>query len=360
MDELLEDPPAARRTDRRRPGHDKPRKASFLILVVALLVLVGGMVAASSYYEGCKRPPIGPAKDVSFDVPPGASAQRVMSDLADAGIVKCSGFVGSLLMRGTGKSSDIRAGSYQLTTGMTLDQVMTVLTTPPKVVPTTSVLIPPGYRLTQIAETLQARLGIPQKAFLSAAQSGDYSLDPYLPKGTPTVEGFIWPETTRFPTKGTTAGDVIDISLQQFDTAVKDLPWDRAEKLRVTPYQVMVIASMIEKEAGTDRERPLISAVIYNRLRLKMALGIDATVGYIDPDPSDGLTSSDLAIDSPYNTRLNPGLPPTPIASPGLASIKAALDPANVGYLYYVACAGGQRFSVDYETFLRNKAECLG
>ena len=88
-------------------------------------------------------------------------------------------------------------------------------------------LIPPGYRLTEIASTLHETLKIPEKAFLDAANSGKYSLEPYLPAGTPTVEGFIWPETNRFPTKGTTPDDVITTGLDQFEAAVKDLPWDR-------------------------------------------------------------------------------------------------------------------------------------
>ncbi len=355
----MQDPPTATRAARHEK--DRPRKTSLFILLVAFLVLVGGVAAASRYYRSCKEPPAGPVQEVTFEVPSGASAERVVTDLADAGIIRCGGFVGNLLMRGTGRASQIRAGTYRLTSAMTLDEVMVTLTTPPKKVPTINLLIPPGYRLTQVTKAAQEALGIPTKMFLDAAESGRFALEPYLPVGSSTVEGFLWPETTRYPKKGTTADDVITTGLDQFEAAVKDLPWDRAASLDVTPYQVVIIASMIEKEAMIDKDRPLISAVIYNRLREGMTLGIDATVGYIDPDPSDGLTDADLAIDSPYNTRLNPGLPPTPIASPGLASLEAALDPANVGYLYYVACGGGgHRFSVDYHTFLKNKAECLG
>ncbi len=150
--------------------------------------------------------------------------------------------------------------------------------------------------------------------------------------------------------------------LDQFQTEAQDLPWENAKALGVTPYQIVVIASMIEEEAKIDADRPKIAAVIYNRLAKGMTLGIDATVGYIDPDPSNGLTDADLAIDSPYNTRLNPGLPPTPIASPWTASLRAALEPADVPYLYYVACGsgGGHRFSTNYAVFLRDKAACLG
>jgi UPF0755 protein len=197
---------------------------------------------------------------------------------------------------------------------------------------------------------------------MAVAQSGRFTLEPYLPKGTPTVEGFVFPDTYRFKKHGTDAKDVIDTGLQQFQTKVKDLPWGNAKQLGVTDYQIVVVASMIEREAKVDGDRAKIAAVIYNRLKRGMTLGIDATVAYIDPDPSNGLTSSDLAIDSPYNTRLNTGLPPTPIASPGLDSLTAALEPADVPYLYYVACGGNgaHRFSVNYDQFLRDKAACLG
>jgi UPF0755 protein len=356
-------PQRAGRPDRTSRRHDdlRPRRTSLLILFVAFLVIAGVVVWGGSYWSSCKEPAPGEPRDVELSVDDGATAGEVVDQLATKGVIRCGGFVGNLLMRGTGKADQIRAGDYQLTTGMTLDEVMSVLTTPPKKIPTTTVLIPPGYRLTQIAETIQKDLGVSTDAFLDAAQSGRYSLPPYLPARSSTIEGFIWPETNRFPKHGTTPDDVITTGMEQFRQAVADLPWDRAESLHVTPYQVVTIASMIEKEAMLDQDRPLISAVIYNRLREGMPLGIDAANAYIDPDPSDGLTDADFAIDSPYNTRLHTGLPPTPIASPSLESLQAALDPANVGYLYYVACGdGGHRFSVDYDTFLTNKAECLG
>lgn len=358
----MQDQPTPQRSARHAGRRERPRRTPLLILFVAFLLVVGGVVGAAAYYRGCRSAPAGPPKDVSFTVVQGATADRVVADLAKAGLIRCGGFVGNLLMRGTGKASQIRAGAYTLRTGMTLTEVVQILSTPPKIVPTVNVLIPPGYRLTEIAARVHETLGISTDAFLSAAQGGGYSLPPYLPSGTSTTEGFLWPETYRFAKHGTTADEVIARLLDQFRVGVKDLPWDQAQGLGMTPYQIVVIASMIEKEAKLDSDRPKVAAVIYNRLAKGMILGIDATVGYIDPDPSNGLTDSDLAIDSPYNTRLNPGLPPTPIASPGEESLFAALEPAHVPYLYYVACGshGGSRFSTDYNQFLRDKAACLG
>src|SRR6266511_2538978 len=193
------------------------------------------------------------------------------------------------------------------------------------------------------------------------AERGHRSLPPYLPAGK-SLEGFLFPQTYEFLAQGTSPGEVIDRLLQQFSTEADSLPWHNTEGLGVSPYEVVIIASMIERESRVPEDRPLIAAVIYNRLARGMALEIDATVAYIDPDPANGLTVSDFQIRSPYNTRLHSGLPPTPIASPGLASLQAALDPAKVGYLYYVLCGtdGHHVFSASYDRFLKDKARCLG
>ena len=328
-------------------------------MLVAFLVLVGGVVAAGAYYGHCKGAS-GPRRDVSFTVEAGTSGEQVVSELHDLGVVRCGGIVGRILLRDTGKADAIRAGSYTLTTNMTLDDAVDVLSTPPPARPTVRLTIPEGYRLTQIAERVHEELGIDEDRFLTLAQSKDLSLDPYLPAGK-GAEGFLFPETYRF-SKDSSAKDVIERLLDQFATEAEGLEWGNAEALGVSEFEIVVIASMIEREAAVASDRAKISAVIYNRLADGMALGIDATVGYIDPDPSNGLTVSDFEIDSPYNTRLNAGLPPTPIASPGIASLGAALAPADVPYLYYVLCGdnGEHRFSVSYDQFLSNKAECLG
>jgi UPF0755 protein len=348
-----------RRSDRHDDPVDRPHRGAFLAFLVAFLVLVAGVVAAGAYYGHCKGAS-GPKRDVAFTVAPGTSGEEVVSKLHDLGVVRCGGIVGRILLRGTGEADAIRAGSFTLTTNMTLDDAIKVLSTPPPAVPTVRLTVPEGYRLTQIAERVQEELGIPQDRFLTSAQGKDWSLAPYLPAGKGT-EGFLFPETYRFA-KDASSNDVIQRLLDQFDTEAQGLDWGNAKALGVSDYEIVVIASMIEREAAVASDRAKIAAVIYNRLAIGMPLGIDATIGYIDPDPSNGLTASDFAIDSPYNTRLHTGLPPTPIASPGIASLRAALAPADVPYLYYVLCGdnGRHRFSVTYHQFLADKAQCLG
>jgi UPF0755 protein len=348
-----------RRSRRHDDPDDRPHRAALVALLVAFLVLVAGVVAAGAYYGHCKGAS-GPKDDVAFTVEPGTSGEDVVSELHDLGVVRCGGIVGRILLRSTGKADAIRAGSYTLTTNMTLDEAVRVLSTPPPAVPTVRLTIPEGYRLTQIAERVHEEFGIAEDQFLTLALGKDWSLDPYLPAGK-GAEGFLFPETYRFA-KDSSAKDVIQRLLDQFATEAEELDWHKAKALGVSDYEIVTIASMIEREAAVASDRAKIAAVIYNRLADGMPLGIDATIGYIDPDPSNGLTVSDFEIDSPYNTRLRTGLPPTPIASPGIASLRAALSPADVPYLYYVLCGdnGEHRFSVSYKQFLSDKAECLG
>jgi len=154
-----------------------------------------------------------------------------------------------------------------------------------------------------------------------------------------TLEGFLFPATYELPAHPTVR-DLIERQLQAFkqNFAKVDLSYARSKNL--TPYDVLIIASMIEREAAVPSDRPKVAAVIYNRLHAGMPLQIDATIRYAEDNWTKPLTQSDLSLDSPYNTYLNPGLPPGPISNPGLASIRAAAHPARVGYLYYITKPG--------------------
>ena len=152
-----------------------------------------------------------------------------------------------------------------------------------------------------------------------------------------SIEGFLFPATYEF-TKLTSSARLVSDQLRAFRRSWRKVNLRYARSKNLTPYDVLIIASMIEKETAVPRERRLVAAVIYNRLRNRMPLGIDATIRYgLGIPGTESLTKEALRSTSPYNTRLRPGLPPTPIANPGLASINAAANPArNVDYLYYV------------------------
>ena len=166
------------------------------------------------------------------------------------------------------------------------------------------------------------------------------------------LEGFLFPDTYEFY-QGMTPEAAIDIFLKTFHSKLTAEMWQIADQKKLSMREVVNIASMIEKEAANDDERAIIASVIYNRMKAGMPLGIDATIQYVLPEHKETLTDEDLKIDSPYNTRTNKGLPPTPIASPGMASITAALKPAVTNYYYYALdqATGKHKFFTNSSAF---------
>lgn len=209
---------------------------------------------------------------------------------------------------------------------------------PPVVLRTTSVTIPEGYSREQTAE-LAREAGL-RGDYVKASVRSKY-LDPakYGGNGAKSLEGFLFPDTFELE-KGAPVSDLVQLQLQDFKRRVAGVDMSYARSKNLTTYDVITIASMVEREAELESERPLIAAVIYNRLHEGMPLGIDATTRFATGNYTEPLTESELAVESPYNTRLNAGLPPGPIDSPGLASIEAAAHPAKVDYLFYVVKPG--------------------
>jgi UPF0755 protein len=354
------------------PEHDRRRRRiALLAVLVVLAVSVIGIGVANSSYQRCKEPPAADGRTVTFEVPEGASGKDVIAALADQGLIRCGGFIGNMLLRTAGNANGILAGTYRIPVGASLDEIVKIVTTPPVQVPTVRLTVPEGLRISStypgersVASEVERQTGVQAAAFAKVAESPKLSMPPYLPAGN-GAEGFLFPETYEFVKKGIDAQKIVKEMLGQFDTEATKLDLvGGAKRLGYTPYQVVIVASMIEREAQADKDRPLVAGVIYNRLAANNTLGIDATLLYDDPTPDGQLSTSDLQADTPYNTRLHAGLPPTPIASPGKASLEAALHPAHTDYFYYVACPpdgpGVTRFAVTYQQHLANVRECLG
>jgi len=224
------------------------------------------------------------------------------------------------------------------------------------------VTIPEGLTVRGTAARVAGGLDwVARKAFLRAATGGRFPPQSYLPRGTRTAEGFLFPNTYDF-LKSTTAADVVTRLLDEFHQETATLPWRNAKKLGVSEYQIVIIASLIEREARFQTDRPKVARVIYNRLAAGMKLQIDATVQYALGKTKPVLTYADLRVESPYNTYLHGGLPPTPIASPGLASLRAALEPAKGPWLWFLVTdsAGHETFTASYQTFLNLKRQVQG
>jgi YceG-like family len=225
----------------------------------------------------------------------------------------------------------------------------------PKIV---KIVIPEGFTRAQIA-VLAHQDGLSGSYLLPSKRSSEIDFAHYgAPASTPNLEGFLFPATYEMYA-GARASQLVSEQLSAFHENFGGGEVDRAHVLGVTPYQLLIVASIIEREAAIPHDRPLIAAVIYNRLRLNMTLGIDSTLRYALHNFSTPLTEAELHSDSPYNTRTHVGLPPTPISNPGVAAIHAAAHPAHVSYLYYVAGADGcgeEVFSTSYARFEKNAA----
>jgi UPF0755 protein len=173
------------------------------------------------------------------------------------------------------------------------------------------------------------------------------------------LEGFLFPDTYDFD-RTSTAAQLVGAQLQEFSAKWDSLNLSYARSKNLTPYDVLTIASMVEGEAQVPKERPLVAAVIYNRLHGHMPLGIDATLRYgLHIPPTQSLTQSELHNPTPYNTRVHDGLPPTPIDNPGLAALEAAAHPAHVDYLYFVRKPDHRHhyFTSNYQDFLQHEAQ---
>ena len=209
---------------------------------------------------------------------------------------------------------------------------------PPVVLKTVTVTIPEGYTRAQAAQ-LVGEDGLRGSYEKASVRSKYLNPAKYGGPGAKNLEGFLFPDTFELE-RHAPATDLVQLQVEDFKRRIKGVNMAYARSKNLTVYDVVTIASMIEREAGLASQRKLVAAVIYNRLHEGMPLGIDATTRFATGNYTRPLTESELAVESPYNTRTHAGLPPGPIDSPGLASIEAAAHPAKVDYLYYVAEPG--------------------
>lgn len=224
---------------------------------------------------------------------------------------------------------------------------------------TFTVTVPEGLTIAQTANKVSGQTDgeIGAAQFEAATKEGGYEYD-FLEGSDGNLEGFLFPKTYDV-TDDESARDVVVTMLDQFGIETGSLEWGRAQAYGLTRYDILIIASLVEREAKVPEERPVIASVIYNRLKAGMKLQICATVHYALGDWSHELSYSDLEVESPYNTYIVSGLPPGPICNPGFESIRAALYPEQTEYLYYILTStdGHHSFTDDYEQFERWKKE---
>lgn len=268
-------------------------------------------------------------------VPRGSSFGQAADSLAKSGVIGSQKLF-TLYGRIVGGDRNIKPGTYLLKHGTPWNDIISALNGGHGLVNT--VTIPEGWTIAQITPALAKTLRVPADSVTAAVR--DTGLLARLDLPNPTLEGYLFPDTYAFPV-GTTARQAVREMVYAFERRWKP-SWDSAAlAMKINRNDLVTMASIVEKEARLPEERPVIAAVYYNRLRRGMLLQADPTVQYALGHHVGRVLYKDLTINSPYNTYVNKGLPPGPIASPGVASLAAAASPANVQYLYFVASSDG-------------------
>ena len=277
-------------------------------------------------------------------IPQGSTFAAAADSLESAGVLR-SPRLFRMYASVTGRDRDIKAGTYLLEPGLSWNELIQALTAGRGI--EQSLTVPEGRALREIVPMLAEGIGAPVESLWAAARDSAARRRLRIP--TPNLEGYLFPDTYRFM-YGTSAREAVRDMVRRFEE-VWEPAWDaRAAELGLSRHNVVTLASIVEKEARLAEERPVIAAVYHNRLRQGMPLQADPTVQYAIGEHRTRVMYRDLKIDSPYNTYRNRGLPPGPIASPGRASIEAALFPANVPYRYFVAHPDGHHeFRVTFE-----------
>jgi uncharacterized YceG family protein len=321
-----------------RGGQPRRRAGRRILALLALLAIGAALFLINATFQPFHSEGRGA---VGVTIPEGADAGQIGDRLASAGVVDSGRFF-MLNATLTGRRGKLKPGEYTLPRNMSNGDAVEALQQGPKakIVKTFNVTVPEGRSIREAAPLIEEspvrgdylKAARSRKTIRRARRLG-------LPGNRRTAEGFLFPATYELVSDAT-AQQLVDRQLKGFSDNLSEIDMRVAKRRNLTRYDVVIIASMIEREAQADRERPLISSVIHNRLRDGIPLGIDATTRYFENNWSEPLKQSELQRDNPFNTRLNRGLPPTPIGSPGLKSLQAAAKPANSKYLYYVAKPG--------------------
>lgn len=323
------------------------RNALVAVVAVVALLLLWFVISVFQPFAGAGKG----EGNVALTIPSGADVNAIGALLADRGVVASAKKFG-WRAKWSGKSEDFKAGRYDFGKGMSYGAAIDLLAAGPNA-GTTTVVIPEGRSRWETAAQVKS-LGLTGDYLAATKSSRLINLRRYgAPAGTDSLEGFLFPATYELPSRSSVER-LVPQQVVAFKRNIVGVDMRYARKKNLTVFDVVTIASLIDREVSVAAERKLVAAVIYNRLKAGIPLGIDATSRFETRNWTEPLTNAVLQKDTPYNTRINKGLPPGPIGSPGLAAIEAAARPAQSGYLYYVAnpCKPGTHtFTKTYEEF---------
>ena len=340
------------------PPQPVNRRRLLALAVVILAVITVLAVAWWGITSLVSDPAPTPGTPVVVTIPQGSSATQIAEILATAGVVSDAGaFVEQVVADGLGAA--FRPGTYTFRTNELYRRIVEQLNAGPAESSASQLVIPEGYAIWDV-EAAAAKVGITPKQYQEALANHSPP-EGFLDAGedAATLEGFLFPATYDVGIPAD-ADQLVEDQLGAFEANVASVDFSYAESRQLTHYDVLKIASLIEREARAPEDRRKVSAIIYNRLKANMPTGMESGIQYAT-GAWGILTASDLKLDSPYNLWVKRGLPPTPICNPGLASIEAAANPAKVDYLYMYAIKGDAKgrhyFTNNYEDFLRYQKE---
>ncbi len=339
-------------------GYDENgRRWPFVLLglLIVFLLLAGSAVM---WLQRQINPPGPEGPQVRITVAQGMSTSEIGSLLEREGVI-ANASVFKYYLRLTGGRA-IEAGDYTLNKGSDLSDVRDVLAGGAARAVDERVTIPEGLTLPEVAKVVGELPGRSADKFMAVANSGTIRSQ-YQPAGSTNLEGLILPETY-FLAQGDDEAKILRKLVDAFDQLATQLNLSgAASRFGITPYQAVIVASLVEREARVDEDRGKVARVIYNRLERKMPLQIDATVLYALGRPQESVSFKDREVDSPYNTYRIPGLPPGPIASPGRKSLEATASPAAGNWIYYVLTdpSGRHSFTADDREFQNLVNQCI-
>lgn len=349
--------------DRRRRRRNSQRHIPVIAFVIVAFVVMGAVgffLTHTVLDTSDDGPKVEPGIEVNITIPEGAGGAEISEILREAGVISDTATFFKEV-RNQDAEASMKSGSYSFLTGANVKEVVRQLVEGPNST-ADSFTVPEGYNVGDVARIVEERLGIPAGDFLERAKASNYVNDfPFLSEAVDdSLEGFLFPKTYDMGGKEKTADAVIRTMLNQYASEVGSLDFETARNelsakydVDMTDYKILIMASVIEKEAYSGDDWVNVSSTFYNRLNQWMPLQSDATMGYVT---GGAVTPEDLETESPYNTYLNYGLPPTPICNPSLKSIEAALHPADTNYLYFLIVEEGDysyhAFSETYDQHL--------
>lgn len=329
------------------------------LAVVALLVVIATVMAYlnSRSQDNAQTASITAGEHIKITIPSGANAARIAQLLVQERVISDGkAFLSAIQKQDV--ASKIKSGTYELVAGSDYQQLIDRLIQGPNS-SENALVVPEGFTVDKLADLVSQQFGISRDDFLAQAKASNYVDEfPFLKDAqNDSLEGFLWPKTYDFSSTTPTSDAIIKLMLTQYKTETANLDFEGAQQnikqqygITMSRYDFTKLASIIEKEALIDEDRPLIASVMFNRLKADMPLQSDATMGYVTKGK---VTPQDLKSDSPYNTQNKKGFPPTPICSPGIASLSAAMLPATTDNYYFWITKDEHKFSKTYDEHLQ-------